>query len=205
MSEHSKPIPPLHVGCKVFIQNQDKSSKHFKKWNRTGTVKEVRDFDQYVISVDGTGRLTLRNRQFLKVRQDDDCDNSMVHVTNPNVRSHTKHVQPLTTSELMKNTPHLAKPPLVVESSDAPSCDSHQPRSSNEIPSNETPSNNTPSVEKPMSSPQIDSQPVTERPCIDLTQPSQSVDHDGLRRSTRERKQTQFYNATDGTFGSANV
>ena len=66
LSEHSKTLFPLTLGCKVFIQNQDKSSKYYKKWNRTGTVKEVRDFDQYVICIDGTGRLTCRNRQFLR-------------------------------------------------------------------------------------------------------------------------------------------
>ena len=202
MAEHSKSLPPLHVACKVFIQNQDKSSKHFKKWNRTGTIKEVRDFDQYVISVHGTGRLALRNRQFLKVCQDDDCTNPMDHATNPNVRSN------------FRNILHSAKPSSVIESADAPSVDSHQPRSSSstplnktpiETPSIETPPIETPSIETPTSSPQIDSQQAMERPCVDLMQPSQSVDHDGVRRSTRVRTQTQFYDAKDGTYGSANV
>ena len=208
MAEHSKPLPSLHVGCKVFIQNQDKSSKHFKKWNRTGTIKEVHDFDQYLIIVDGTGRLTLRNRQFLKVRQDDDCANPMDHAANPNVR----------------NIIHSAKPPSAVESAVVPRVDSHQSRSSNkspietpsvetpsidtpsvETPSIDTPSVKTPSIETPTSSVRVDSRPATERQCVDLMQPSQSVDHDGLRRSTRVRTQTQFYNAKDGTYGSANV
>ncbi len=32
----------------------------------TGVVVEVKQFDQYVIRVDGSGRATLRNRQFLR-------------------------------------------------------------------------------------------------------------------------------------------
>ena len=69
MSEHSKALPSLDVGCKVYLQNQNKSSKNFKKWDRTGVIKEVGDFDNYTICVDGTGRLTTRNRQFLRICQ----------------------------------------------------------------------------------------------------------------------------------------
>ena len=36
------------------------------KWDRTGTVVEVRQFDQYVVRVDGSGRVTIRNRKFLR-------------------------------------------------------------------------------------------------------------------------------------------
>ena len=172
----------------VFIQNQDKSSKHFKKWNRTGTVKEVRDFDQYVISVDGTGRLTLRNRQFLKVRQGDCQDTYTNHVGNSDARLRETQVQPPTESGLMDNIPHQIAQPPSDESTHAPTLDSHQSPSLNETP--------------PSSSPQIDSQPITEEPFPDQTHLSQ---HDGLRRSTRPKKQTEFYNAEDGTYGSANV
>ena len=66
LAEHSQPLDPLTVGSKVFIQNQDKSSKSHKKWDRTGVVVVVNDNDQYLIRVDGTGRTTLRNRRFLK-------------------------------------------------------------------------------------------------------------------------------------------
>ena len=49
---------------KVFIQNQVGHKP--RRWDRTGVVMECKDFDQYVIKVDGTGRLTLRNRKFLR-------------------------------------------------------------------------------------------------------------------------------------------
>ena len=62
--EHAKKLPALPVGTKVFIQNQ--VGNHPRRWERTGTVMEVRDYDQYNVKVDGTGRLTLRNRRFLR-------------------------------------------------------------------------------------------------------------------------------------------
>ena len=63
-SEHAKKLPPLTIGDKVFIQNQ--VGNHPRRWERTGTVVELKDHDQYNVRVDGTGRLTLRNRRFLR-------------------------------------------------------------------------------------------------------------------------------------------
>ena len=63
-SEHTKRLPPLVVGDQVRIQNQ--TGPNPTKWDRTGKVIEVRQFDQYDVRVDGTGRSTLRNRRFLR-------------------------------------------------------------------------------------------------------------------------------------------
>jgi len=63
-SEHTRRLPPLQVGDQVRIQNQ--IGPHPTKWDKTGTVVEVRQFDQYVLRVDGSGRVTLRNRKFLR-------------------------------------------------------------------------------------------------------------------------------------------
>ena len=63
-SEHTKRLPPLAVSDHVRIQNQ--IGPHPTKWDKTGTVIDVRQFDQYVIRVDGSGRVTLRNRKFLR-------------------------------------------------------------------------------------------------------------------------------------------
>ena len=65
LNEHAKPLAPLRVGDKCFIQNQTGNNPN--KWQRTGTVMETSDHDQYVIKVDGSGRLTKRNRRFLRV------------------------------------------------------------------------------------------------------------------------------------------
>ena len=64
LEEHSKALPPLCVGDRVAIQNQ--YGKRPNKWERSGTIMEVRDFDKYVTKVDGSGRLTMRNRRYLK-------------------------------------------------------------------------------------------------------------------------------------------
>ena len=64
LSEHSKSLPQLEEGDRVLIQNQRGSKP--TKWDRTGTIVEVRNFDQYVIKVDGSGRLTVRNRRYLR-------------------------------------------------------------------------------------------------------------------------------------------
>ena len=63
-SEHTKTLPPLQVGDRVRIQNQ--TGPHPNKWDRTGIVIEVRQFHQYLIRIDGSGRQTLRNRKFLR-------------------------------------------------------------------------------------------------------------------------------------------
>ena len=63
-AEHTKRLPPLVVGDHVRIQNQ--MGPHPLKWDKTGSVIEVRQFDQYVIRVDGSGRVTLRNRKYLR-------------------------------------------------------------------------------------------------------------------------------------------
>ncbi len=62
--EHTKQLLPLKVGDHVRLQNQ--TGPHPNKWDRTGCVVEVRQHDQYVIRVDGSGRQTLRNRKFLR-------------------------------------------------------------------------------------------------------------------------------------------
>ena len=64
LNEHAKSLPPLHVGDKCFVQNQVGNCR--TKWNRTGSVVEVRDHEQYLVKVDGSGRLTKRNRRFLR-------------------------------------------------------------------------------------------------------------------------------------------
>ena len=64
LTEHTRQLPPLKVGDTVRLQNQ--SGPNPTKWDRSGVVVEVRQFDQYVVRVDGSGRVTLRNRKFLR-------------------------------------------------------------------------------------------------------------------------------------------
>ena len=64
LSEHTQHLPPLKIGDCVRVQNQ--RGPHPTKWDKTGLVVEVRQFDQYIIRIDGSGRVTLRNRKFLR-------------------------------------------------------------------------------------------------------------------------------------------
>ena len=64
LSAGAKQLKQLNTGDAVIIQN--KYGRSPKRWERTGTVVEVRDFDQYIVKVHGSGRLTRRNRQFLR-------------------------------------------------------------------------------------------------------------------------------------------
>ena len=52
------------VGTPVVIQNQ--TGRYPTKWDKTGIIVEVRPHSQLVIKVDGSRRLTLRNRRFVK-------------------------------------------------------------------------------------------------------------------------------------------
>ena len=66
-NEHSKPLTVLNVGDKCFIQNQH--GAHQRRWDRSGVVVEVLPYHQYLLKVDGSGRLTRRNRRFLRQYQ----------------------------------------------------------------------------------------------------------------------------------------
>jgi hypothetical protein len=66
LEPHSRELIPLMVGDKVLIQNQVRSSGRPNKWDRQGVIMATKNFDQYLVKVDGTGRLTLRNSRFLR-------------------------------------------------------------------------------------------------------------------------------------------
>ena len=64
LSQGSKPLKPLDLGCVVQVQNQ--RGQHASKWDFSGTIVEVQNFDSYLVKMDGTGRVTKRNRRFLR-------------------------------------------------------------------------------------------------------------------------------------------
>ena len=57
-------LKPLKLGQRVVVQN--KTKRHFNKWNRTGTIVATLPYRQYHIKLDDTGNITLRNRRFIK-------------------------------------------------------------------------------------------------------------------------------------------
>lgn len=64
LEAHSRPLRPLMVGERVFLQNQ--RGPHPTKSDRSGVIMESMSHDQYRVKVDVSGRLTLRNRRFLR-------------------------------------------------------------------------------------------------------------------------------------------
>ena len=64
-NEHSKTLRPLRVGQRCFVQNQE--GNYPKRWDCSGLVVEVLPHNQYTLKIDGSGRLTKRNRRFLRL------------------------------------------------------------------------------------------------------------------------------------------
>ena len=130
-SEHTKRLPPLKVGDRVRIQNQVGS--HPKKWDNTGVVIEVRQFDQYVVKVDGSGRVTLRNRKFLR---------KYVPVQPPSARTTIAHDLALRwITPSTRVTPSASPPPSASSPDDqmAPSNDPQQPHPTIQVTTSPTP------------------------------------------------------------------
>ena len=65
-SRNTRDLKPLEIGQKVLIQNQHGAGKIAKKWDRTGQVVEDLGYNKYRVRVDGSGRVSDRNRQFLR-------------------------------------------------------------------------------------------------------------------------------------------
>ena len=61
---HTGLLALLSLGDKVFLQNQRGS--HPNKWDTSCTVVELGNYDQYWVNVADSGRLSLRNRRFLR-------------------------------------------------------------------------------------------------------------------------------------------
>ena len=66
-SAQSKGMSALKVGQHVTIQNQRGAGKIAKRWDRTGVVVEDLGHNKYRVRIDGSGRVTDRNRQFLRL------------------------------------------------------------------------------------------------------------------------------------------
>ena len=193
-TKHTRSLPPLFVGDHVRIQNQ--IGNHPTRWNKTGAVIEVCQYHQYVIRVDGSGRVTIRNHKFLRkytpVRQPDRCicilyDLKYLPVSNPSDHSFTLTIladvpiQP--NVPLSSDLPEAFVPPSSVDqhlptAQPIPPC---SPGSSSEPSTTTTPTiTSSPSISPPqILGPQASAQP----PPAELEPPSIN-----LRRSIRIRK-----------------
>ena len=62
--DHSRFLPAFNIGDRCYIQNQ--TGNHPRHWEWSGTVVELHGHDSYTLKVDGTGRVTRRNRRYLR-------------------------------------------------------------------------------------------------------------------------------------------
>lgn len=109
--QHTKHLPALKIGDCVYLQNL--TGNHPRRWERTGTVVEVRQFHQYVVKVDGSGRLTIRNRQHLRkftpFAQKDNTLHSVIP-TAPETCNPSPQKNNTTPSQTKPNIPNLSTP-----------------------------------------------------------------------------------------------
>ena len=64
LNMHTRNLKRLKEGDRCFVQNQ--TGPNPNRWDRTGMIVEARPHDQYTVKIDGSGRLTTRNRKFLR-------------------------------------------------------------------------------------------------------------------------------------------
>ena len=81
LTAKSRPLPPLELNDVVQVQNQ--RGPHANKWELLGKIVEVQDFDAYLIKMDGSGRVTRRNRRFLRKIVPFHQENELVRNTAP--------------------------------------------------------------------------------------------------------------------------
>ena len=197
LQEHSRPLPPLRQGEAVIVQNQTGHSP--KKWDRSGIVVETKNNDQYVVKMSGSGRLTLRNRRFLR-----------------------KCTLPTGTSKPMSPIPQPLSPEVTAESR------VQQPVTSTAEESADTPVErangpwSTPQRMQPLTSPVVSSPPnLSTPPARPIARtPPQRLAFENLdavptpqdaaraespqvvesRRTNRPRSQRQMYDANTGLY-----
>ena len=64
LTRGTKVLPELKPGTVVLVQNQ--TGKAPLKWDKSGVILESLGYSQYKVKMDGTGRVTLRNRVNLR-------------------------------------------------------------------------------------------------------------------------------------------
>ena len=117
-SEHTRQLPPL---VRVRIQNQ--TGPHPTKWDKTGQVIEVRQFDQYVVRMDGSRRMTLRNKEFLgkyiPVYQPKHLEDHLWNQIHTHVPTSLSNI-PNDNDEARKTALHLQLPPATEPAASQP-------------------------------------------------------------------------------------
>ncbi len=182
-----------------MIQNQ--VGRHPNKWDKSGVVVETKDNDQYVVKVAGSRRLTLRNRRFLRKYEPH-------YKQAPEMRvGHSNH------SGIHTPDSNTLQPPVSAETGmiKAPQVSPLPATGGTQQSLLTNPAQQTPSPLLPAGTGTDKTEHSS--PCYAPQQPPAL--QDGLRthvapaastittrRSTRERKQRQLYDASTGQYAA---
>ena len=110
ISAHS--LPHLSEGDRVAIQNQTN-----KLWSTTGKIVECLPNRQYKIRVDGSGRVTLRNRRFLRKLK---CESTIprlipgAETSKENSTIHSSPKRPIEQSKFVTSSDHTHHTPTTI-------------------------------------------------------------------------------------------
>ena len=184
LSEHARPLKPLRHGDNVLIQNQ--RGRHPTKWSNSGVVVETKPNDQYVVKVTGSGRLTLRNRRFLRSYTSHELiptdTRAQLLPANPPVPLTTNNTTPCSDAQCTPLSPVVRNNGLVTPATPPPSTRdegmlSPGPR---QLQFGDFPSQSPVTEEQPQTPP--------------------GVSADSARRSSRSKKPRTIYDAASGTY-----
>ena len=104
-SAHTRDLPQLTPGTRVLIQNQHGAGKIAKRWDKSGMILEHLGFNKYRVKVDGSGRVTDRNRQFLRKF-------TPLTPSLPGPSPLSSHVTPPALQDKSPNIQHFDSPPM---------------------------------------------------------------------------------------------
>ena len=147
----------MPVGTAMAIQNQ--TGRILTKWDKTGVIVENRENKQLVIKVDGSRRLTLRNRRFVRSLSSGTRD--LPSMSSPTTTSQTPQSVP-TAPPTQSSTPPTLTPPtagnismlpeIAPVANTAPMVDHYSGPTDNVAESSNVPTNTNPQSFRPVRS-----------------------------------------------------
>ena len=109
--QKAKSLKEMNVGDNVLCQNV-----RSKKWDKSGVIVEVKQHRQYLIRIDGSGRVSLRNRRHLqRISSGSGSDGRSFHTRNENDSSESTS----TNSDEFKKDNFVTSPEMHVTNSNA--------------------------------------------------------------------------------------
>ena len=82
LRRQSRALSSLQLNDAVSIQDQ--TGHYPRRWSKTGKIVESCGHDSYLVKIDGSNRITKRNRQFLRKLTPYKCDSDDYTPTSPN-------------------------------------------------------------------------------------------------------------------------